>query len=433
MISSTLPLVEQPDWHPVHRATALLRQALLTSAASRPHPAEIWGDRMYRLDPAPVELVNGPVSMAPPASLQALLGLLPVDDNAAACQSPVTYANDVSAPDAPLKAASGEDEMLDRTELLQLRGLVQAFYRRQRQASLLVAVSITAAIVLTFGGLILLLSMAGPGAEERNDAAPKDRTPVARAARHADLAAPGLEPLLIRVKAERPAQDRAALNARVIHTTSKRPLALAPLLPLGSAGYVMLRGLPEEAQLSAGRRTGTGTWMVKAQDMADLALTVGSGAEGDYPLDVYLLDSSNGPQARRRLVLRVDPAPQAALTGDGQSWPNAAAEIPPGETWPAPSPAIDAGALHARAQTLLGEGDFATARQLLTGLAEDGHADAAYELALTYDREVLDHAGIHGVDSDTAIATAWYEFAAREGHAGAAQRLKVLARRRGAA
>ncbi len=102
MISSTLPLVEQPNWHPVHRANALLRQALLTSAAPRPDPAEIWGERMYRLDPAPIELVNGPVSMAPPATLQTLLGLLPVDEDIAACQSPVTYANDVTAPNAPV-------------------------------------------------------------------------------------------------------------------------------------------------------------------------------------------------------------------------------------------------------------------------------------------------------------------------------------------
>ncbi len=219
----------------------------------------------------------------------------------------------------------------------------------------------------------------------------------------------------------------------MIRVTSNRPLALAPLLPLGSAGYLMLRGLPDEAVLSAGRRTGTGTWMVKAQDMTDLTLTVGNGAEGDYPLDVYLLASGSGPQARRRLVLRVDPAPQAEAAGDGLSWPAAVAETPPAEASPAPSPAIDANTLRERAQVLLGEGDFAAARRLLTSLAEDGHADAAYELALTYDREVLDHAGIHGVDTDAAIANAWYEYAAREGHAGAVQRLKMLARRRGAA
>ncbi|ODR99737.1 hypothetical protein AUC69_09025 [Methyloceanibacter superfactus] len=161
----------------------MLRQALLTSASSRPDAAEIWGDRLYRLDPAPVELVNGPVSMAQPASLPALLGLLSIDDAAGVCQSPVTYGNDVSAPEGSAMESSGEDEMLDRTELLQLQGLVQAFYRRQRQASLLVAASIAAAVVLTFGGLILLFSMTGPGPDKREDAAPKDGTSVARAAR----------------------------------------------------------------------------------------------------------------------------------------------------------------------------------------------------------------------------------------------------------
>lgn len=427
MISSTLPLVEQPDWHPVHRATALLRHALLSSASSRPDPAEIWGDRLYRLDPAPIEIVQGPVSMAPPASLPALLGLLPVEESAA-CQSPVTYGNDVSAPDAPVMDTSGEDEMLDRTTQLQLEGLVQAFYRRQRQASLLVAGSIAAAFVLTFGGLILLFSMIGPGPDERKDAAPKDGTSVARAAQRAEIMAPLFQPirvrtnrsaktapLLIHAKAELPVADRGPSDARVIRATSKRPLALGPLLPLRSAGYLMLRGLPLEAELSAGRQTGTGTWMVKAQDVTDLTLTLGNGAAGDYPLDVYLLDASSGPQARHRLVLRVDQTPQEPVS----------------ETRPAPASRIDAGALHERAKILLGKGDFAAARRLLTRLAENGHADAAYELALTYDREVLDQAGIHGIDSDNAIASAWYEYAAKEGHAGAVQRLKALARRRG--
>jgi hypothetical protein len=448
MISSTLPLVEHPDWHPVHRATAMLRQALLTSASSRPDAAEIWGDRLYRLDPAPIELANGPVSMAQPASLPALLGLLPADDDEAACQSPVTYGNDVSAPNVSVMDASGEDEMLDRTELLQLQGLVQAFYRRQRQASLLVAASIATAVALTFGGLILLLGMTGPGSDKREDAAPKDGTSVARGARLAEIATPLLQPipvranrpdttgaLLIHAKAELPAPNQGGMDASVVHATFKRPLALGPLLPLGSARYLMLRGLPEEALLSAGRRTGTGTWMVKAADMANLTLTLGDGAGGDYPLDIYLLDATNGPQARRRLVLRVDPAPQAPqahAAGFGLTWPAPqTTPAPSTETDAAPAPPIDAHALHERAQALLGEGKFAAARRLLTSLAEAGHAEAAYELALTYDREVLDHAGIDGADANPAIASAWYEYAAREGHAGAAQRLKALARRRG--
>ncbi len=65
--------------------------------------------------------------------------------------------------------------MLDRTELLQLQGLVQAFYRRQRQASLLVAASIATAVVLTFGGLILLFSMTGPGAGQARGRGPEGR------------------------------------------------------------------------------------------------------------------------------------------------------------------------------------------------------------------------------------------------------------------
>ena len=35
MFGSTTPLAERPDWHPVHRANALLRSALLNVAYGR--------------------------------------------------------------------------------------------------------------------------------------------------------------------------------------------------------------------------------------------------------------------------------------------------------------------------------------------------------------------------------------------------------------
>ena len=421
MFSPTLPLAGQPDWHPVHRANALLRQALLTSTAPRldapspafpsPDPAELWGDRLYRLDPAPIELVNGPMSMGTPGLAHP--GFLPDGEVSAARQPPVTYSNDVGVPDAPSEGASAEDEMLDQTAQLQLQGLAEAFYRRQRQASLIVAASVAAAFVLTFCSLILLFSLSSPAPVEHEDAAPEDGTAVARAGKRADIA-PRFEPLLIWAKATLPAPEHGPSDTSIIRATPNRPLALGPLLPLGSASYLMLRGLPEEAELSAGRKTGTGSWMVKAQDAAGLTLRLANGARGDYPLDLYLLDTGNGPQARRRLVLRVEPAAQTAPA-----------------TEPVAAPAIDAGTLHERAQILLGRGDFDAARRLLTQLAEDGDAEAAYELGLTYDREVLTQAGIKGIDGNPAIASAWYEYAAKEGHAGAIQRLKMLARRRG--
>lgn len=450
MITSTIPLAERLDWHPVHQAAALLRQGQLSSAATSPDPAEIWDDSRFCVTPAVTDLSHGPVSITDPASLTALLGLPSItDDGDASCQPPVTQANDLGAAVAFIGDASEGDEVLDRTALLQLQGLVQAFYRRQRQASLLVACSIATAVALTFGGLVLLFSVTDRAPAKHEDATPQDGTSVARAA----LAAPRLKPfrmqansqaktapLLIRAKADGEAQTfaEAAPAAQVIRANTGRPLALAPLLPLGSARYLLLRGLPEEAKLSAGRQTGTGTWMVKGADVPDLTLTVGDSANGDYPLEIYRLDTGDGLQARRRLVLRVDQTPQFYAAGLSLGWPVALPEVrqePDATVAPVVVSAapIEPGVLRERAQRLLGEGDMPTARLVLAQLAERGQADAAYELALTYDLEVLAKAGVHGVDGDPAIARAWYERAAREGHAGATQRLQTLAKPRGGA
>ncbi len=446
MNGSTMSLGQGHDWHPVHRANALLRQALLAPDATAPDPAELWDDSIFCLDPARADLACGPVGIMAPASLAALFEA-PSTPDAPTCQPPVTYALDGRPAHASLAEASEGDEMLDGATQVQLRGFVQAFHRRQRQASLIVACSIVFAVVLTFGCL-LMFSMTGSEADPSPNT--KDSTPATHAARHAALTSPRLVP--IRVRANRsaktasllipakvdttPAFGRVGSNTQLILATPERPLALAPLLPIGSAHYLLLQGLPADAELSAGRRTGTGTWMVKDVDVPSLTLTLGENARGDYPVDVYLLEANDGPQARRRLIVRVDDTPQVYTgglsLGRSMPMPEVSHEASPAAASAAMSK-LDAGALRKRAQILFGEGDIAAARRFLTDLAVRGDADAAYELALTYDGDVLAKAGIVDVDADLGKAKAWYKYAAQAGHAGAAQRLQMLARPRAGA
>ncbi|MGH6736622.1 MAG: hypothetical protein ACRECX_11165 [Methyloceanibacter sp.] len=442
MMSSTMPLAERLDWHPVHRANALLRRALLNSAAISPDPAEIWDDRMMRPAHAFTGLAHGPVSITYPASPTELLGLTSIDDEQVICQPLVTYEPDGSA---PYEGATEGFVMLDGAAQAQLKGFVEAFNRRQRQASLLVACSVAIAFTLTLGGLLLMFSVTDPKPTPQEDVTPKD---VASIARSAEITPPFPDRirvranrsakaalLLIRAKAdmEPPAIGAAAASdARVIHATTGRPLALASLLPLGSARYLLLRGLPDQAALSAGRKTGTGSWMVKDEDVPSLTLTLGGSASGDYPVDVYLLEANSGPQARRSLVLRVEPAPRLYTAGLSLGWPLAqptseAATPEATETPPVAVPTIEPRALVERAHTLLAEGDIAGARLILMHLAERGDGDAAYALASTYDLGALGRYGANGVAGDPAMARAWYERAARQGHAGAAQRLKATA------
>ncbi len=66
-------------------------------------------------------------------------------------------------------------------------------------------------------------------------------------------------------------------------------------------------------------------------------------------------------------------------------------------------------------------------RLLLFHLAERGEGDAAYELARTFDAEMLKKLGASGVGSDPIAARSWYEQASQRGNAEAAERLKILA------
>jgi hypothetical protein len=229
------------------------------------------------------------------------------------------------------------------------------------------------------------------------------------------------------VNAPTPVED--ASPAQVILVTEGRKLALAPLVGPLHARYALLRGLPPEAELSAGQRTASGSWMVKDEEMPDLSLTMGEAANGDYPVDIYLLDAGNAPQARRSLVLRVEPVrPRVYTAGLNLSWASAlldaAAKAPATAEKIAPA---ESSVLLARAKLLLSEGDIAGARLLLFHLAERGEGDAAYELARTFDAEMLKKLGASGVESDPAAARSWYEQASQRGSTEAAERLKILA------
>jgi TPR repeat protein len=334
----------------------------------------------------------------------------------------------------------------------QMQALVLDFKRRQRQANVLVAGSIVTAFVLTVTGMVLLVSFARP-------APPPADTPLAERAatmtwqgpHNGSFTAPALvheavnrtgkgEPLLIPARAD-PLEARFNLVRQAVlrkeappasapHLILAQPgrqLALGPLLPRKQARYLMLRGLPQGATLSAGNRSATGAWIVRNEDVPNLTLSVGETANGDYPLDLYVLGLDYTPQARQPFVLRIQEPAQAAaavLT----SWPAALLDMAM-MTLPAEHKTglHQSSSLLARAQRLLGEGDIASARLLLRHLAERGEAGAAFALARTFDAEGLAQLGGIGVAADQARANDWYERAAKDGDDGAAKRLKILA------
>ena len=111
----------------------------------------------------------------------------------------------------------------------------------------------------------------------------------------------------------------------------------------------------------------------------------------------------------------VPPLPQAA--------PLAQASPPPQAS---PLPQDEAASLLKRGQDLLAAGDIASARLMLTLVAEAGNAEACVILAGTFDPTVLAKLRAVGVQGDPAKARAWYARAAELGSFEARQRLQAL-------
>ena len=470
MTSFTPPVTEEPHWHPVYRANALLREALQNTAQSFESLETHYS--VESLSNAIESVLQGPVQITYPRPLAVRLDNLHVEERRIpgleALLRPIQHAPGVPPADRPDGGHDGmaeaeEDVRLDglagevwddaelalddlpplradfpldaelRPRQVHMHTLMGEFQRRQRSASLLVTISVATAVLLTVGGFVLAASLASPAGAGPLDAPrstsitwtkPASGTPGAGldlAATSANRAAKG-EPLPL------PAQSGAtpgpALSPQVILAASGRQIALGSLLPPSLARYLMIRGLPPEAALSAGRQSGGGAWMVKGEHVPGLTLRLGQAAAGDYPVEIYILESGDGPQARRSFVLRVAPsdralAPATAATSSGAAPSIAAAEEPAVPAEP--------GALRERAMQLLGEGDIAAARMLLLHLAERGDGEAAYDLARTFDREMLAELGAKGVGGDPARARGWYERASQDGNEKAAERLKVLA------
>ena len=112
--------------------------------------------------------------------------------------------------------------------------------------------------------------------------------------------------------------------------------------------------------------------------------------------------------------------------------PEIATPKPPAVPEPRPTVSLtrnEVAALLRRGQDLIAAGDIASARLVLTHVAEAGDANAAFILAGTYDPAVLATRRVVGVQADPAKARAWYARAAEQGSSEARRRLDQLSLR----
>jgi hypothetical protein len=112
-----------------------------------------------------------------------------------------------------------------------------------------------------------------------------------------------------------------------------------------------------------------------------------------------------------------------------QTTPVPVVQPPPAETAPRLR-ALDRdeiATLYRRSEQLIGQGDIAGARLLLTRAAEAGDARSALALGATYDAASLSRLGVRGIAPDAAQARGWYAKAAEFGSDEASRRLEQIA------
>jgi hypothetical protein len=445
MIGSTTPCPAEPGFRPLRAPLAHSHAALASPAAI---PSGVYPRAYPQIESRPGPL-RAALAMSLPRSLAARLrALAPADDDlgcfledlALAARTETGSGYDVSDLECFAAGLPLEPQAARPAPQAHMRALVHDFRRRQRQANMIVAGCVGASIVLTVVGIAALASFARPASADPEPLVKNANSVVGERPQDAEpaklilaKAAPLTERLP--VEEEVPADlvpdlrtpPTSSVNAspQLIMVQAGRPLMMAPLLSQRQARYVLFRGLPKDATLSAGQRNPSGAWLVKDKDVDRLTLSMPGTASGDHPVEVYALGASSAPQARQRLVFRVAAGPTSGVVADASG--TLLNMVVLGVVPEQPAAATVASPLMARAMRLLGEGDIAGARLLFMHLAERGESDAAYELARTFDGEVLSELGARGVGPDRTRAVGWYERASETGSAKAAERLKVLA------
>ena len=165
----------------------------------------------------------------------------------------------------------------------------------------------------------------------------------------------------------------------------------------GNAGFIRILGLPPSFSLNCGFAA-VGAWAVSLDDVSALTLTAPGDFEGNLLLTVELVRDRDAGPARWQVAIVL------AKKQPGGSPPPAAmaSMMPASPDSPQPRPAESIGSMKAapplrtasraqmnRARELLQNNDVAAARLIFKRLAETGVAEAAFNLARTYDPEFL--------------------------------------------
>ena len=211
------------------------------------------------------------------------------------------------------------------------------------------------------------------------------------------------------------------------------PLVInAPLTQAANYSFVMIRGLPENFQVSAGFKT-KNSWVVSLRDLKNLTITTPQNFDGEAALEIVLIRGREvEPESRKITVTARLPKAPPQVTGlpqaNSRKSPDAApatAALAPRQAAPDVSGAEET-ALLASGANALKQGNFSAARIMFEEIAQRGSAKGAFALAQTYDPASLPAGAISGIKPDLAKAQFWYEKAKDLGSSDAERRLAQM-------
>jgi hypothetical protein len=187
------------------------------------------------------------------------------------------------------------------------------------------------------------------------------------------------------------------------------------------AAFFMVGTVPLKGVVKAEAETALPSWWARFAALGEAReRPAPAPAESEEP--VALADRFATPEPLPVRTVQTTPVQIAAVTPDV---PEAAAQG--GETRLRTLERDEIATFYRRSEELIGQGDIAGARLLLTRAAEAGDARSALALGTTYDAASLAKLGVRGIAPDAAQARAWYAKALELGSGEASRRLEQLA------
>ena len=195
-------------------------------------------------------------------------------------------------------------------------------------------------------------------------------------------------------------------------------------------GAVVVSGLVEGAQLSAGLALEGRSWRVPLADLARTSLAPPRDFAGVMELTVELRSADGATMDRSTMQIEWTPAidaQSASLPAQPSSDPTPRSVASPAGSGNLTLDPEEIATLVKRGQDFIANGDLASARLVLRRAAEGGDAQAALLLGSTFDPATFERLKVLGSAPDPVQARAWYQRAADLGSAEAVRRLEPLA------